>query len=115
MAVHENSEIGNAIALKTLQGSFSVGEMHSLSGMTYSLAVIISWSGRMILIIENIPRETAKNLLSSSSSYKRLPLSVPATVSGMSCAQQQQQQHSETFSKIFTSSTMGSTVSTTVL
>ena len=42
LEVQENSLMGKAIERKTLQGSSLEGEMHSLSGMTYSVAEIMN-------------------------------------------------------------------------
>ena len=107
--MHPNSDAGNAIDLNTLQGSSSDAVTHSLSGTTYSVALTTYCPVRTILTIENIPSETARNLLSSSS-YGKPPLIEDATDSGISHAQQQQQ-HSCLFSSTFTPSTIGSTVS----
>lgn len=112
---HENSDIGKAIDLNTLQGSLLEGEMHSLSGMTYSVAEIIYCPGRTILIIEKMPRETARYLSESPPSTIVFPLRVPTTVSGISQAQQQQQQQSLPSSNTLTLRIMGSTASAIVL
>ena len=111
-AVQPNSDVGNAIDLNTLQGSSSEVVTHSLSGTIYSDALITYWPVRTILMIENIPSDTARNLLSSSS-YGKPPLIEDTTDSGISHAQQQQQ-HSCLFSSTFTPSTIGSTVSYSV-
>ena len=60
-----NSVIGKAIDLNTLQGSSLEGEMHSLSGIIYSVAEIRYCAGRTILTIENMPRETARYMSTS--------------------------------------------------
>ena len=55
-----NSETGNAILQKTLQGSFSQGSKHSLSGTEYSDAFIMNCEVLTSLITENMPRETER-------------------------------------------------------
>ena len=68
VVAQENSAVGNAIDLNTLQGSLFEGEIHSLSGMIYSVAETRYCPVLTILTTEKIPRDTARYLLSSCSS-----------------------------------------------
>ena len=55
-----NSLVGNAIARNIAHGSSSPAAMQSLSGITYSLALIRYCAGRIRRMIEKIPKDTSK-------------------------------------------------------